>query len=75
MKSQRTGKMVEMQFIPMKIDKFYRNYETLQQNWEISGNYLLEEIVLIKSNVIYIYVFNSLNVTKIKECNTNINWN
>ena len=31
MKSKRTGNMVEMQFIPMKIDKLYRNYETLQQ--------------------------------------------
>ena len=32
MKSQRTGNMVEMQYIPMKIDKFYRNYETLQES-------------------------------------------
>ena len=32
MKSQRTGNMVEMQFIPMKIDKFYRNYETFQES-------------------------------------------
>ena len=31
MKSLRTEKMAEMQYNPMKIDKFYQNSETLQK--------------------------------------------